>query len=1001
MLEKAEAKGWCVPKKKDNGKKESKKKKGGKAAEKKSTEEADENDGLSLEGNRNIVVNFVKAARIARDRFQNGADFSAQVDYFADWATSLGNLLLRAISDVHALFSVYFADDPNWDGDCSSLKPRFQLMFEDHKQGLKEHTYKPKNKGIRDASAKLDWLRDVNDGQEWHTIKYRSDGVLGKQGPKEKDANNPWCQRSWISASLHTPEVLRFAVADPATGGKDGFQSPPAEDVDSMMHPLLWCKLVEHWRTLPANERNTVRRCGQNAQLQDSCVNNGIPVVDSEPELVWSAGSEKRVKNGRAGQKLRFNAACQQLRRAKRNDGSEHLEIEYLEECEQAVMSVPFQTIFPDFMKEIHAAFHQAGSQLEDGLQCAGRLGSGARQFTSERHHEFHRCQALHERARIVRESAEGMLHVVRAFLVQLGAVDARQGQRATWESTPEGAMRQSQHMSVSSEMTHSQGQQCCTLAAGPCSMVMPLACSSSLVPLAKLNPRGRLDRNFYDAFAFVNIYGSAVTSDDLPPILTGKMYAALWLTDAELSADATIEERITTAKNQLALKFRMQSIASGDDSVAKMYPQFKYSEQISVKFNINLGQRFDFCSVKKESGGGVGVVARWSGDSWSEDTVVEKCGFIEGNIAGHVLRIERCWSTETFEDTREKVGSSQVAEVYRKVRSDVWRFDITAVIQDMSLIEVAKKQVKALIKRARESVGDALQDTNFGFLRSDSQTGLLSKIVGNSIIQFMISMLTKSYSLAWGVMQESVVVQTVKAVWKSAKDFLTSQLSSVKNWLKLGWKELREALPFDVSGDLRTSQVLAGSMTFTRASGAGKKAKFSKDFSVMYLKQYYAELSIRIPQVVSIKIFAGLNFIKDLSSTFNTVLVLIDGKQHQNIYDECLRCFADGKGQLSFCPNPLDKLRRDTNDQVVEAQESADMMPEPINVSANVSEDESEGESVLRMLIDKAVIQVGKKQSSANNEVRCGGSGVVAMHCAELTIVEPQDCAVLLSQRR
>jgi len=507
------------------------------------------------------------------------------------------------------------------------------------------------------------------------------------------------------------------------------------------------------------------------------------------------------------------------------------------------------------------------------------------------------------------------------------------------------------------------------------------------------------LDRNFYDAFAFVNIYGSEeATRNYLPPLLTGKMYAALWLTDAELSADATMQERVNSAKKQLALKFRMQAVASGDDAIMKMYPQFKYSEQISLKFMLNLGQRYDFCSVKKESGGGVGIVARWSGDSWSENTVEETCGFLEGVIAGHVLRIERCWSQETFEDTREELGRSQVVEAYRTIRSDVWRFDITAVIQDMSLIDVAKRQVKALIKSAKESIGDALQETNLGFLHSGFNSGLLSKIAGLSIIQFMISMLTKSFSLHWGVMTKVIVVKAIQAVWKSAKDFLVSKLSSLTNWLKLGWNELREALPVDLSADLRTSQVLAGTMTFTRASGAGKKAKFSKDFNVIYKKQYYAQLSIRIPQVVNIKIFAGLNFNKDLSSTLNTILVLVDGKQHHNIYDECLRCFADGKGALSYCPNPLDKLRQDTSDhRDLEVQESADMVSQPLNVSA----DGSEEQSVLRMLIDKAVIQGSKKQSSANKEIRCARSGVVAMHCAELIIVEPQDCAVLLSQRR
>mmetsp|Transcript_124629 Transcript_124629/g.248722 ORF Transcript_124629/g.248722 Transcript_124629/m.248722 type:complete len:1502 (-) Transcript_124629:42-4547(-) len=946
------------------------------------------------------VLNIPKAVRF-NQRIMSDEGAFQDVNYFADLATSLGNLFLRAVGDMQALFNLYFADDPHWDGDCYSLKPRFQMMFEEQtgQEGKGPKSMYERFERFFGRSKKGAGSSTQNG------IKHRvaEGGGFSQKGAVEKDAENPWCQRAWAAGSSFPPETLFFADADSPTGGKDGFQLQERE-MAGTMYPHLWCELAANWRILPPDQRYTVKHCGKIPNLQHPCrVDNSGPQPVPEEELAWSTSTDAFAKRGRAtqGRTLRFNAACRQTRNG---------DLEYLEECEQVVLSVPFQTIFPDFIKAVHVAFHAIGTMLEDALQCAQLLTKSSRQFEQNGGGnidiELLKCNAEGERLQIVRAKSEDVLHTLRRFLLQMGAKDARQAQRPRWMTfeerriavsdkdrlnnlaqleDPKVEVFKQQLREVQKKLfINDELRDCCSFQM-ECSQLMPLACSdpdgSLLASMPVVNPRGLLDQNFYQAFAFV------VEPNGRDPILTGNVYAALQIVDNLLSREVSLKERVKRAKQHLAMKFRMQSIAAGEDKALLLYPQFQYKTQVEFAFMLNLGSKIDFC-MQRDTSVKFGITPRWSGDSWSEAKAQELCGWGSGTIVGHSLRIERCWSTESPGDGRT-------------FRSDIWRFQIAAFVEDMSLIDLAMEKIRPLLKKAQDSVGGALQSANLGFLTdSGSKNSLLKKLASITLIKFMISMLSKSFSLPWGAISSTGVGDEVKAIWGEVVRIIKSTVLSVQNFLADAWDWLRE----HVSLDIKMRSWLTGTLTLSKESGADAAPKFSKAFDVAYMKQYAALMKIKVPAVVSIQFMAALNLRQDLSSGLNSVLALVDGVQFQSRYDTCVRCLATGAGFKAYCPKALSGIRQDD----IELTQQVDAnLPVPFSRSkvgardsssiSNPTEGEISGKDILQTLGENLT----RGDADRARIVRCASESIVEIQCADIMIARPQDCVALLTHSR
>eukprot|EP00929_Paragymnodinium_shiwhaense_P024575 TRINITY_DN15077_c0_g2_i4.p1 TRINITY_DN15077_c0_g2~~TRINITY_DN15077_c0_g2_i4.p1 ORF type:complete len:2630 (-),score=566.84 TRINITY_DN15077_c0_g2_i4:242-8131(-) len=73
------------------------------------------------------VMNIAKALRVS--------DKVGEPTFWLTTTQSLGNLIVRAISDVQSIFNVYFAEDPFWEGQCSTLQIVSDLPYENGDQG--------------------------------------------------------------------------------------------------------------------------------------------------------------------------------------------------------------------------------------------------------------------------------------------------------------------------------------------------------------------------------------------------------------------------------------------------------------------------------------------------------------------------------------------------------------------------------------------------------------------------------------------------------------------------------------------------------------------------------------------------------------------------------------------------------------------------------------------------------------------------------------------------
>eukprot|EP00928_Gymnodinium_smaydae_P036085 TRINITY_DN25268_c0_g1_i1.p1 TRINITY_DN25268_c0_g1~~TRINITY_DN25268_c0_g1_i1.p1 ORF type:complete len:1515 (-),score=170.76 TRINITY_DN25268_c0_g1_i1:344-4888(-) len=282
------------------------------------------------------VLNFARALK--QSRLAKSSAPRKRMSFFSEFVTSLANLFVRSVSDVQAIFNVYFANDPFWDDDCMTLTPSFQLFYEFPSESTMHGSH----------------LQPQSDSG-WLTHRMAENSTYAKIGKLVKEKDNPWCQYSWASRAVNQAGRADFVRQNPPRGRAMRMTTRPRR-LGSQMMPHVWCVLAQQFRSTWE---------GKSSPFGGIAFRRG-----------WTVG---------------FQAACSQLRFFSSGDQSGEFKLWRRYDCERAVLGSAFLTMFPSFAEKVKAMQHKLGSILEDVLQCTGNLGR--REFPSENDFVATHCQ--------------------------------------------------------------------------------------------------------------------------------------------------------------------------------------------------------------------------------------------------------------------------------------------------------------------------------------------------------------------------------------------------------------------------------------------------------------------------------------------------------------------------------------------------------------------------------------------------------------------------------
>jgi hypothetical protein len=252
------------------------------------------------------------------------------ISFLSEFITSTANLFVRTVADVQAMFNVYFTNDADWDDDCLTLNPSFNLFYEwdsysvMHKLGLR---VKYSNELINERVAPGKTSAD--------------------KGEEMPDEENPWCKYEWASKGRYQAERIKFLFRDPPRGlTETSGHWTPVRALNGTMLPHAWCMWTEEFL------------------MTDEGMDR-IPVEKNQREKGWTVA---------------FNSACTQSKfRAflgKNNKTDGIFEVWRRYDCERIVLGKAFMTFFPTFTKTVEKFRQRIGRVLEDALVCAGRLNN-------------------------------------------------------------------------------------------------------------------------------------------------------------------------------------------------------------------------------------------------------------------------------------------------------------------------------------------------------------------------------------------------------------------------------------------------------------------------------------------------------------------------------------------------------------------------------------------------------------------------------------------------
>lgn len=180
------------------------------------------------------VYNFPKALKESKMRDDPTFLYNAGL--------SVANLFLRILSDVQALFNLYFANHPDWDQTCESLPARFSLLFE--MEDTRPTSNWKSSKFLRNFGAS-------RATREKRTLKltHRAGDTVSQRGREMTDDDRAMIMEwHWVSKPtwLSKRETrAAFFKPTPPVHGKDGWATTDVSQLSSVMWPHMWCELVE------------------------------------------------------------------------------------------------------------------------------------------------------------------------------------------------------------------------------------------------------------------------------------------------------------------------------------------------------------------------------------------------------------------------------------------------------------------------------------------------------------------------------------------------------------------------------------------------------------------------------------------------------------------------------------------------------------------------------------------------------------------------------------
>jgi hypothetical protein len=252
--------------------------------------------------------------------------------FWRNAAISTVNLWVRYIGDLQAIFNVYFAGTPNWEGDCTSLPGRHHLMFEG--VTIKDNVQTKENN-------------------------------MAKEGKTMEDDEWPWYQRHWIS----TKKVKEGETGKITAEWFEKCDMCPKEDVPSIIYPTPLCLSIEAKLADDYQKIIDVRK-----DAIDPIPSRELPgsrpaaMKDYKPNFLKAATGRapEGVKADWAGGfLLAFDRTCNILW----GDVKEKYR-----ECEKAAINDVFAATYPRMMERIISLYAKMDRNLEliDMALCEG-----------------------------------------------------------------------------------------------------------------------------------------------------------------------------------------------------------------------------------------------------------------------------------------------------------------------------------------------------------------------------------------------------------------------------------------------------------------------------------------------------------------------------------------------------------------------------------------------------------------------------------------------------
>eukprot|EP00929_Paragymnodinium_shiwhaense_P079366 TRINITY_DN41306_c0_g1_i1.p1 TRINITY_DN41306_c0_g1~~TRINITY_DN41306_c0_g1_i1.p1 ORF type:complete len:2013 (+),score=426.41 TRINITY_DN41306_c0_g1_i1:118-6156(+) len=338
------------------------------------------------------VINFAKAARVS-EKYDTA-------EFWFELAKGAGDLFVRSVQDVQALFNTYFADGTAWGGGCDTLAPAFDLPFEyengTSKGSLPQTRYKEQDLTKADDIWSMPWRPQV--GKTIASMHHKM---------HENYTFNPVVDHSWAyghgfqEGDLEQTEYsqLRFLTPDPPTRGRlKGYNFEGALQ-GTTVYTNLWCKLArKYWERVRAGEQKAMKQEFNTNNRE--VLNEVYGVKQSYPQRVqdatnpWADNNSSWVdkKARREGDlQVFFYESCRD-----ETDCGTRLD------CEQAILKVPFMMVFPKFTIAMKTMF----ARIKKRLQLAFRGRTDSRKIWRKR----------------AQENALEIFELMRHWLLSLGA---------------------------------------------------------------------------------------------------------------------------------------------------------------------------------------------------------------------------------------------------------------------------------------------------------------------------------------------------------------------------------------------------------------------------------------------------------------------------------------------------------------------------------------------------------------------------------------------------